>query len=215
VANEKTHRSAQAATHDKLSSYGLDEIRYWIYVSHEKFDVSKFRAALGAGSETYCNAFFASADATVDYTLRVAIWDEKPEVTIQLRYSTASSDGNRKKAQRTAPRLEEFGTWFGQFFKYESTQAHMHGHFSYPLASRTSKFPLPLKMNIEDAEIDGVSLQLPSEREGVGHIRLTQGNEEWYVEVVADRRMAFKDFTPHSDVKALASVLDTFLERSK
>lgn len=215
MANEKTHRSAQTPTHDKLSSYGLDEIRYWIYVSHEKFDVSKFRTAVGAEKETYSTAVFASADTTVDYTLRIAIWDEKPEITIQLRYSTTLSDRNRKKIQQTGPQLEEFGAWFGQFFKYESTQAHMHGHFSYPLASRASKFPLPLKMNIEQAEIDGVSLQLPREPEGVGHIRLTQGDEEWYVEVVADRRMAFKGFTPHSDVKALASVLNTFLESCK
>jgi hypothetical protein len=213
VENERTHRSARAATEDKLSSYGLDEIRYWIYVSHEKFDISKFRAALGVEKETYITAVLASADPTVDYMLRIAVWDEKPEITIQLRYSTTSSD--KKRVQQTGPQLEEFGGWFGQFFKYESTHAHMHGHFSYPLASRASKFPLPLKMNIEDAEIDGVSLQLPSEPEGVGHIRLTQGDKEWYVEVVADRRMAFKGFKPHPDVKALASVLNTFLERHK
>lgn len=178
-------------------------------------DAAKFIAALGGKEEKYYNTVLASSNPAVNYLLRIAIWDEEDEVTIQLIYPTAPSDIQRKKARQGAPSIEEFGNWFRQFFKYDTTHVHMHAHFSYPLASRSSRFPLPLKTNIEDAEIDGVSLTLPSEPEGVGRIRITQGDEEWYVEVIADRRMTFKGFMPHPDVKALASMVNTFLEERK
>jgi hypothetical protein len=214
VENEKRHRSEEAKVPDKLSLYGLDEIRYWLNATHEKFDVVKFRAALGESEEKYCSAVFAGNDPSLEYGLRIAVWDEE-EVTIQLTYWTIQSGKKKRTVALTEPSIEEFGTWLGQFFKHETTHTHMHGHFSYPLASRASKFPLPLKTSIEDAQIDGFSLMLPSEPEGVGRVRITQGDEEWYVEVVADRRMSFRGFTPHLDVKALASVVNAFLEKRK
>lgn len=217
MANEKPHRSVQPATRDKLSSYGLDEIVYWIYTSREKFSVEKFSAALGEKSnDSYYECAFVPRDAAIGYNVSIGAWPAEQEITVQLIYSTEISNRRRKKkVPQSGPCVEEFGDWLGQFFKYGSTEGHMHGHFSYPLAARESKFPLPLKLSIEDAEIDGVSLKLPALPEGVMRVRLTQGDEEWYVEAVADRKMVFKGFTPHSDVKALASVVNTLLEERK
>jgi hypothetical protein len=214
VANEKHYGAGPLATTDKLSSYGLGEIGYWIYTSREKFDVKKFRAAVGAKGENYYDCEITSRDPSSDYSIHVVMFADEEEVTVQLEYSSneASSKGRNKQV---GPYAEEFGEWLGQFFKYDTTQGHMHGHFSYPLASRQSKFLLPLKTNIENAEIDGVSLRLPTKPEGVARVRLTQGKETWFVEVIADRRMTFKGFTPHSDVKALASVISTLLEERK
>jgi hypothetical protein len=217
VANEKLHRSAQAATRNKLSSYGLDEIRYWIYASREKFDVHKFIAALGEKSDqSYYECAFVPHDPAIGYNVSIAMWPGDQEITLQLVYSTEiSSRRRKKKVKDSGPPVEELGDWLAQFFKYENTEGHIHGHFSYPLESRVSKFPLPLKTSIEDAEIDGVSLRLPTQPEGVMRVRVTQGDKEWYVEVVADRRITLKGFTPHLDVKALASVVNTLLEERK
>ncbi len=215
MANEKSHPQAQATERDKLSSYGLDEIRYWIYTSREKFDVAKFRAAVGAKDEDNYSCVITPHDPAIGYEARMALWVEEPEITVQLIYSTGAPSKGKRKVKQPGPYAEEFGEWLGQFFKYETTQSHMHGHFSYPLATRASKFPLPLKTNIEDAEIDGVSLRLPSEPEGVSRVRLTQGDKEWYVEAVADRRITFKGFIPHVDVRVLASVINTLLEERK
>ena len=217
MANETPHRHrpAQASMQDELSSYGLDEIKYWIFTSREKFNAAKFRTALGAKDDKHCECILTSHDPKTTYGLQIAMWDEDREITISLVYSSVVSEKAKRQARHSEPYLEDFGDWLGRFFKYESTQGHMHGHFSYPLASRASKFPLPLKTSIEDAEIDGVSLKLPTTPQGVVRVRLTQGDEEWFVEVVADRKMVFRGFTPHSDVRALASVVNTLLEERK
>jgi hypothetical protein len=215
VANEKGHSSGSLQPKDKLSSYGLDEIDYWLYTSREKFDVSKFCSAVGVKDEDYYDCTITSRDPASDYSMHVMMFaDEEQEVTIQLSYSRREA-ARKTRGKQVGPYVEEFGEWLGQFFKYETTQGHMHGHFSYPLASRQSKFLLPLKTNIEDAEIDGVSLNLPTKPEGVIRVRLTQGKRNWLVEVIADRRISFKDFTPHADVRALASVINTLLEERK
>ena len=106
--------------------------------------------------------------------------------------------------------------WIGQFFKHETAQGHIHARFEYPLEARQSKFPLPLKTALKgEAEIDGISLKLPSKPEGVSKVRLTQGKTRWYVEVIADRRITFKGFSPYGDVQAILSVIDTLMEEKK
>lgn len=214
MASEKKGTVGASEPIDKLSSYGLDEIGYWIYTSREKFDVQKFRAALGAKDQNYYDCTITPRDSSIDYSVHVAMFAEEEEVTVQLVFSSKEAS-SKAKGKQAGPYAEEFGEWLGQFFKYDTTQGHMHGHFSYPLASRQSKFPLPLKTSIEDAEIDGVSLRLPTKPEGVIRVRVTQGKQSWYVEVIADRRITFKGFTPHSDVRALASVINTLLEERK
>lgn len=154
-----------------------------------------------------------ASDPATDYHIHVNFWAEEKDVTIQLGYMGRERTGKAKGTP--GPSAEEYGEWLGQFFKYDTTQVHMHGHFSYPIASRQSKFPLPLKTSIENAEIDGISLKLPAKPEGVLRVRLTRGEASWYVEAIADRRITFKGFTPHADVKALASVASTLMEESK
>ena len=215
MANEKPHSPVQEIKKVKLSSYGLDEIRYWIYTSREKFDIEKFSLALGAKNQDHYSCTITPSDPTTDYESRIGVWPEGQEITVQIIFSTDISRMGKNKGSQSGPYAEDIGGWLGQFFKHETAQGHMHGHFSYPLSSRSSKFPLPLKTSIEDAEIDGVSLKLPTRPEGVSRVRLTQGEEEWYVEAVADRRITFKVFGPYSDVRALASVINTLLEERK
>jgi hypothetical protein len=198
---------------EALSSYGLSEIDYWIYTSRDKFDVPKFCAAVGTEDETSYDCTLPPRDSTTDYCLHIGFVAEEKKVTIQLGYLIEDKLTGGKGMQYAY--AEEAGDWLGQFFKYDNTQGHMHAHFSYPLATRQSKFPLPLKTSIQDAEIDGISLRLPDKPEGVLRVRLTSGKEDWYVEVIADRRITFKGFTPHSDISALASVVSTLLEERK
>jgi hypothetical protein len=140
--------------------------------------------------------------------------EDDGDVSVRLSYEPHSGS-HKGKGKQVGPFAEEVGEWLGQFFKYSSAQSHMHGHFSYPLASRESKFPLPLKTNIEGAEVDGIAFRLPSNPGGVGRVRLTQGKDQWYVEVIADRKMTFKGFTPHSDVMVLTAVINTLMEERK
>lgn len=210
MEKEKSHPSAE-----KLSSYGLDELTYWIYASPEKFNLKSFAAAIGEkDGQPHYHCRLKPRDAG-DYGVQIGLWDEGKEMTVRLDYRT---EGRSSKNYPSVSYADDLGNWLAQFFKYGNTHVHIHGHFSYPLASRTSKFPLPLKTSIEDAEIDGISLRLPAKPEGVMRVRLTQGrgeNPEWYVEVIADRRMTFKSFSPHPDIRALLSVLSTLLEERK
>ena len=104
--------------------------------------------------------------------------------------------------------------WFGQFFKSPTVEARLHAHFRYPLSDRVSKFQLPQKTNLADgAELYGISLRLTSNLDGVSAIDLARLKKDWYVGIIADRIIEFKEFEPFSDAARLASTVSKFLEQ--
>ncbi len=201
---------------EKLSLYGLDEAHYYITTSREKFDVRKVFEQLGEEGQHKCEAVILPRDRVTDYHVHVHIGTEKEGVNIHAAYLEQGWNPHRHKGGGGEVGAEDFMEWLGRFFKHETCQAHMHVHYVYPLASRQSKFPLPLKTSIEGgAEIDGISLRLPKEPENVSKVRLTQGKAMWFVEVIANRRLTFKRFAVYNDVRVLASVVDSLMEERK
>src|SRR6267154_5702134 len=185
---------------DPISRYDLDEAHYYIRTSREKFDLRKVFELLGKKGEwrQTWDAVILPRSRSADYHLHVHVGVEKDEVNIHAGYlqeelnphNHETSDGGDKVG------AEDFMEWLGQFFRHETCNAHMHLHYVYPLASRQSKFPLPLKTSIEgDPEINGISLRLPKEPENVSKVILQQGKSKWFVEAIADRRIRFKGFT--------------------
>jgi hypothetical protein len=187
-------------------------MQYWISVSQEKFDTEKF--LLEAGPKAKGNVFSAEIaprdEALGDYHI-FATWNlVKEQVRLFVEYEPGPKKHEKDEHE---PYAEQFMEWLGRFFKHENAQAHIHARFQYPLEAKQSKFPLPLKTALEgDAEIEGISLRLPTRPRGVNRVRLVQGVHLWYVETVGDRRITFKGFTPYEDVQAFTSVIDTFME---
>lgn len=201
---------------DSLAGTGFHEMHYLIWVGREKFDTEKFRSELGPKSRAV--DFFTSPVAprdpkAGDYHINAGWNIEKDKISFRIEYLPGPK---KHEEDEREPYAEQFVEWLGRFFRHETAQAHIHAQFEYPLDAKQSKFPLPLKTALEgDPEIEGISLKLPAKPKGVSRVRLIQGKTLWYVEVVADRRITFKGFSPYADVQAFLSVIGTLMEDKK
>jgi hypothetical protein len=217
---EEVKKSDSPQLLDSLKSTGFEEIVYWIYVARDKFHTEEFFKAIGYhGPAQFRGANPAIVAAprepkSCDYNV-CATWnlEDKDEIGIRIEYSV---EINKREGMKQKVDAEDFMEWLGGFFKYESCQAHIHADFSYPLASRQSKFPLPLKTAFEgDAEIDGISVRLQAAPKGVASIKLLMGKAKWRAEVVVNKRIAFKDYSLYTDVQACLAVLSSLLEEKR
>lgn len=213
---EETKNNLSPESIDRFEGTGLDEIRYWITASLEKFYLDKFRKQIksrSTGGDLHGALVSPRDQEAGDYHIHANWHVSEKEIYLQVGYLVGTREHDEGERE---PFAEEFMDWLGQFFKHETAQGHIHADFRYSLKSRQSKFPLPLKTALEgDAEIDGISLRLPSAPKGVSRIRLTRGKNRWYVEVIADRRITFKGFSPYADVHAFLLVLNTLIEEKK
>ena len=199
---------------------GFDGLSYFIEPSLENFNLNAFRA--------YFRDHVPDGSSWNLKSASVAIAPRDGQAgpfQIHLRWTVRRNSvdfaveywkGPRKhESDETEPYAEEFMQWFGQFFKNDTTQAHVHGYFKYSETPRVSRVPIPVKfVGIEgEPEMDGVSLRFHSKPHGVTQMRLTKRGESWYVEVMGELRIAFKSSTaPYSDARVLAKVVDTILE---
>lgn len=213
---EETRNASTPQSLAKLTGSSFHDIQYWIRVSADKFDIEKFRSALGpkARHRDYFSVPIAPTDPeSGDYHV-LADWEiRKDEIRFRIEYLPGPK---KHEEDEHEPYAEGFIEWLGGFFKHENAQAHFHARFEYQLEAKQSKFPLPLKTALEGApEIEGISLRLPAKPNGIFRVRLVQGKTVWYVEVVADRRITFKGFTPYPDIQACESVISTLMEDKK
>ncbi|MHB1935388.1 MAG: hypothetical protein ACYCOR_02245 [Acidobacteriaceae bacterium] len=213
-----THKtpSTAIARINSLAALGLEDVYYWICVSLEKFSLDKFLGTFSreVKAEAAGGVMVSPKDPDVgEYHIRFNWYVEEKEINLRISFMTGTREHDKDERE---PYAEEFMQWLGQFFKYESAQSHSHAHFEYPVESKQSKFPLPLKTNLAgDAEIDGISLSLPSRPDGVSKVRMSQGKKVWYVDMVADRKIVFNEFNLQREIEVRTSVLDTLMEERK
>lgn len=181
-------------------------------VAKEKFETERFSKV--AGKTHFTIASPKDADKGEYFaTLHWEVDDEDGDVAFNLEYTCGTKKHDRGEQE---PFAEQIMEWLGRFFKYETAQGHVHARFAYPLESKRSKFPLPLKTPMDgEAEINGIFLRLPTKPKGVTAVRLFRASKEWRIEVVANRRIQFKEYSIYNDVEAFLSVIDTFTEEVK
>jgi hypothetical protein len=218
VVNEE-HRRPESphAAEQRLSAYDIDEIHYYLTTTLEKFAFEKVIETFGHRGESRCEATIFAANPSTDYHVHFVAGKPKNEINLHIAYFQNDLNHHEHKADdvNREVRAEDLMPWLGRFFKYDTCQAHVHMHYIFPAASRQSKlFTLPLKTTVEgdDVEIDGVSLNFPKQPGGVAKIRLTLGEEAWYVEAVANKKLAFNRFSLLNEVRTLLSVIDSVLE---
>lgn len=215
----KLAEESKAALIGSFASANCTEISYRLSASRDKFDVDRFRASLmpkGRTKDKWGTVCAPKDPKTGDYHLHADWFIEEDEVSFRIDYEAGPKE---HEADEREPYAEEFMEWLGQFFKYENARSHIHAEFAYPLETRESKFPLPLKTAIGpkviEAEIDGISLKLPSKPEGVTSVWVTRGKARWKIQLAGDRRTTFKAFTPYEDMRAFISVLEMVIEERK
>jgi hypothetical protein len=201
------------------------ELHYTIVVDNDKFDLPKMRQwyrenfphgierTKGWEGEYYAVTVAPRAGELGSYSADFSWRLERDNIVIHLGYLPKPK---KHESDEREPFAEQLMQWLGQFFKYESAHAHVHGRFEYALDQRQSKLPLPLTVGGDiEAEIYGLSLRLPSQPNGVSVMRLTRGKEAWYVEVTGNIRINFTAHDLTTDIATLQTVIDKVLEEKQ
>jgi hypothetical protein len=197
---------------------GFEQAIYWITVSRDDFDVSRFREALPG-----------SVGQRDDVTVRIAsnehvgyhaffgwtVTDEDITFSIEYNKGQLAHDGEENSIgpKEDGPPAEDLMRWLGQFFTTTSVTAHAHLRYRYSVENRQSTFPLSLATEPPcGAELYGVALRLSKKPDGVVSVRLTRSQSDWYAELICDRQVRFIDFSPLADAQQLLVLLGQFLE---
>jgi hypothetical protein len=205
-----------------LKQMGVERVYYIVEVSVDKVDLDAFRAYFESNfpskaSESHAEVSVAPRDGVAGPYHATFAWSISTDsATFVIDYFPTPKS---HESDERPPFADDLMAWLGQFFRYDDAQSHIHASFVFPVASRQSKLlSLPLKTDVAgDAEINGISVRLPSKPAGVSSIRLLlhQKRGEWGVELVANRRVAFKSFSLNDDVSLLAGALNAVLEEKK
>jgi hypothetical protein len=146
-----------------------------------------------------------------DYHVHV-FWepdDNDPSKTkLQVDYHAWPPEDDQKQEHNVS--AENFFDWAAQYFAGESANAHIHAEFEYPVAqwqSRVMVLPIKVPFDGKTAVIEGVSITLPSEPEGVTQVWLVSDKKKLKLQMFGSRAIHFKAFTPHDDADALNVVV--------
>lgn len=205
----------------------FEQIIYWITVSRDEFDVPKFRASVPSLVRDRDDVMvqIASEKNTVGPYHALFGWtigDEEVDLNIEyyagplveVSGEPPASDTNDKDAD--GPPAESLMLWLGQFFATETVSSHAHARYRYPAPLREATFDLSLaKEAPHGARLYGVALQLPSKPGGVVSVRITRGSSDWYAELIADRDITFRGFSPLAESNALETFLSSFLRETQ
>ena len=187
----------------------------------ESFDLERFAKAVGASVESQGWDSVARSPRdpeSTDYHLHV-YWrprfQDRSKTQLQVDVHCWPPES---KVNHGEPYAENFFDWVGQFFKDEGVSAHVHAEFGYPAKHWKSKvmaLPITVPYEGKGAVIEGFSISLPSEPEGVRDVWLYLGKNVLELQFYADRPLRFKGFTPHADVEAFAALAKTLIEEKK
>ena len=191
----------------------FDELIYWVDAPNVEFDADAFRKSMPPeDAEEFVTV--APRDGTSGpYSILCAWAPTNDGLSFRVTYFGV---GWPHDADEHEPFAEQFMSWFGQFFKTPRVACHLHARFTFDGATRHNMFPLEMSEALPwGATLNGVSLVLPSNPQGAESIKMTRGESEWYVEVVASREIEFTDFTPHSDLQVSLTVVNMFLAENE
>jgi hypothetical protein len=207
-----TPAETKSAPHGPLGIFGASnceriDLRY--VVTRDKFDLPKFLAFFKETEEHLVSKFVVCRTLEpkkLDYHLHFRWYFTKEVLTFYVSFHTGTFD---KTEGEHEPYAEQFMSWLGAFFSNETAHADLHAEFGYPLETRQSRFPLPLKVNISDdleSEIDGISMSFASMPDGITNAEVKQGKKRLAVELLGTTRTKFADFDVQNEVSRLSPV---------
>ncbi|HUP59277.1 MAG TPA: hypothetical protein VNA69_02530 [Thermoanaerobaculia bacterium] len=190
-------------------------LQYWLRTSKVDFDLAKFNGSLSP-DDSNADDFVTVAprDGERGHYSIVCSWNERGEdVEFTIDFV---NEAWRHTTDEQPPYAEDFIRWLGQFFRHPSVRTHLHARFRFPIDARDTTFPLILTTGLPNgAQLNGVSIKLADDPEGVLTVQMLRGQSEWYADVASERNMTFSEFSPYVDIDASVAVLRDFLaERS-
>jgi hypothetical protein len=210
-------KSAPATVLPTLASKNCTELSYRITTPPGKFNVERFAKEFVKESD-------ASESGGWDSALLVSRNPEQDGYHVHIFWEPDDDDPTRTKLQvdyhvwppedddteKHGVFAEDFFDWVGPYFDGTSVNAHIHAEFEYPVEkwqTRIMLLPIRVPFDEKTAVIDGFSVTLPSEPEGVSQVWVVRTKRNLKLQVFADRAVHFKGFSPHGDIDALSAVV--------
>jgi hypothetical protein len=194
------------------------DLSYRLTISAAEFSVERFAEVLGNPSESegWKTVLLGSPSKDSDSFHSHVYWqpdDSNPSmIKLQVDYHLWRPE---EKVMLRTPFAEDFFNWVGQFIAVPSLNFHLHAEFSYPSELCQVKIiPLPLKIPYAGkmASINGISISIPPEPEGVTSAWIELAEKRLTIQLFADRRMEFSTAKVEADVDALSSVVKSLVE---
>lgn len=205
-----------------LKAKHCTELSYRIVAPNDKFDVERFANSIGplvSESRGWNTILLAARNYKVaDYHVHV-YWkpDQEDPSKTRLQVDAHAWRPEEKNAHKEL-KAEDVFDWVGQFFKGTTENAHVHADFEYPKKhwqSRIMVLPITVPFADKTAEINGLSVNIPSQPQGVKQVWLSTDKDDINLQLFGDRRIVFKNFTFHDDVDAFISVVMSLIEEKK
>ncbi len=204
-----TPEGASASPFGLFHAVNCDQIALRYRVTRDNFSVPKLLAFFNKETEEEADGFFVVLRTLdpekLDYHMHFRWEFGKERVTLYVSFHIGVL---RKREGEHEPYAEQFMPWFGTFFSNESAHADLHSQFEYSIEGRQSRFPLPLRMSIDDlgAEIDGISMSLASLPEGMASAKVQHWKKHLIVELRGSTRTTFATFDLQHEVNRLSSL---------
>ncbi len=184
------------------------DLRY--RVSRDKFDVPAFLTFFGKDTENEKYVWVSCRTLEpkeLDYHIHFGFHftAEGPEFNVSFHAGGVPKPADNERE----PYAEQFMPWFGKFFTNETAHADLHAGFAYPIETRKSRFPLPLKLAlVEDVEIEirGFSATLTPAIEGIGASAIGLGKKNVTIDLNGTIRTDFSSFDLKAEVDRLSAV---------
>ena len=213
---------------EEVKEAPFEQIIYWITANRDEFDVPRFRDSLpdavrDRDDVTVLIASEIELEGQYHALFGWTIGNEEVDLNVEyyagplpeIRGEAADAASDPSKSDRDGPPAEHLMGWLGQFFATENVTAHAHARYRYPGQSRAATFDLALMAEPpHGAKLYGVALQLPTKPDGVVSVRLTRGKSDWYAELIGEREISFRDFSPIDEGNRLQAFLGSFLRET-
>jgi hypothetical protein len=211
------HRSPKTETKRRVSVLGefhCDSIRYDFQVPIDSFRLKEFTKTTRIKKGENWSAVLPSDNRQTRYHVHFSgsIRDENVWLTIEYWEGRVTRGPHHPK-----PSSELVMQWIGSFIREPSWRAVVLGRFEKPDEMWRSRFNLPFKVTMADAEvvIDGVSLILPRNRFHAVNGWLTKMENVLLVNVDSLRPIEFEAFNLADEVATANDAIKMFVEQKQ
>ncbi len=193
-----------------------ERLEFDFRVALDKFNLDGMIQALGAKDpkRTFATANTRDPERS-DYHAHFEWRVRKKQAEIRLDITYIASPVKPEPDEKE-PFADNLMQWVGQFFRHPDANARIHSDFEFDTKSTVqSWFPLPLRTKVVDVgegSIDGISVALPSQPNGVARFFLSNIKDSIFVTIESERRIKFADFALATELQVERAFVNKMIE---
>ena len=147
---ERKRKPEQARNVGVLKQFHCENATYELSVPIELFDAKGFSKRTGVGPNEYWSTVLPSDDPKSEYHVHFKGRIQSKRVQMTVEYWEG---GIRRTDHHPQPSAESIMGWIGSLIKSPSIRATVFTRFEKPLDMWRSRFNLPFKVTMADAEV--------------------------------------------------------------